>query len=146
MSRYRPRQQRDHSWLFTAKGLLRIIGVLGVCGALIFWWGVQSAMTSNWLVAGGLTLLLSLASPGLTSFIIPWSPAGMLLASRPASAPGEHRNLKRDTLVVGTMQVAPGLCAGRALKPVAPPPPRLLQSRRLQAARAAGSELMQSRE
>jgi hypothetical protein len=44
-----------------------------------YWWGVQSQLTDNRLIAIAFTAILVLAPPALTSFLIPWSPGGMLL-------------------------------------------------------------------
>jgi hypothetical protein len=48
-------------------------------GSGAYWWGIQSALTSNKIVAMAFTAILVLAPPSLISFLIPWSPAGMLL-------------------------------------------------------------------
>jgi hypothetical protein len=48
-------------------------------GSTAYWYGVQSQLTEDRVVAIAYTLLLVLAPPALTSFILPWSPAGMLL-------------------------------------------------------------------
>jgi hypothetical protein len=48
-------------------------------GSAVYWWGVQSQLTSNYVVAAAYTAILVLAPPALTSFLIPWSPGGMLL-------------------------------------------------------------------
>jgi hypothetical protein len=63
----------------TARGALRLV----VCGALIgsgwWWWGIQSQLTDNVLIAAAFTAILVIAPPSLTTFLIPWSPGGMLL-------------------------------------------------------------------
>lgn len=48
-------------------------------GSAVYWWGVQSQLTNNKVVAAAFTAILVLAPPSLTSFLIPWSPGGMLL-------------------------------------------------------------------
>jgi hypothetical protein len=50
-----------------------------MAGSAAYWWGVQSALTDNTIVAIAYTAILVLAPPSLVSFLIPWSPAGMLL-------------------------------------------------------------------
>ncbi len=45
----------------------------------VYWWGVQSQLTSNVAMAVAFTAILVLAPPVLVSFLIPWSPGGMLL-------------------------------------------------------------------
>lgn len=65
--------------LFTSKNLLFALAVAAILGSLVYWWGIQSVLTPNKVVAGAFTLILVLAPPALVSFLIPWSPAGMLL-------------------------------------------------------------------
>lgn len=64
---------------FTSKDLLALIALVGMAASAVYWWGVQSQLTANWIVAGAFTAILVLAPPSLTSFLIPWSPGGMLL-------------------------------------------------------------------
>ena len=63
----------------TSKTLLAILAIVAMAGSGAYWWGVQSQLTDNRIVAGAYTALLVLAPPALVSFLIPWSPAGMLL-------------------------------------------------------------------
>lgn len=72
------RRQRG-GWQFTAKSLLALLAVVAMCGSAVYWWGVQSQLTPNTVVAAAFTAILVLAPPSLTSFLIPWSPGGMLL-------------------------------------------------------------------
>lgn len=72
-------QRRRGGWQFSAKTLLAILAVIAMIGSGVYWWGVQSQLTSNWIVAAAFTAILVLAPPSLTSFLIPWSPGGMLL-------------------------------------------------------------------
>lgn len=78
MVRNQRRGQRP-PWQFTAKSLLAILAGVAMVGSAVYWWGVQSQLTSNAVVAVAFTLILVLAPPSLTSFLIPWSPGGMLL-------------------------------------------------------------------
>ncbi len=64
---------------FTAKTLLALLAFIAMGGSAVYWWGVQSQLTDNPVVAGAFTAILVLAPPSLTSFLIPWSPGGMLL-------------------------------------------------------------------
>ncbi len=64
---------------FTAKTGLTILAVVAMVGSAAYWWGVQSQLTSHPVVAMAFTAILVLAPPSLVSFLIPWSPAGMLL-------------------------------------------------------------------
>jgi len=75
------RQQRRRSTgiEFTARTLLAILAFVAMGGSAIYWWGVQSQLTDNRIVAIAFTAILVLAPPSLVSFLIPWSPAGMLL-------------------------------------------------------------------
>lgn len=74
------RQSRQRGgFQFTSKGLLAILALISMAGSATYWWGVQSQLTENWIVAVAYTALMVLAPPSLVSFLIPWSPAGMLL-------------------------------------------------------------------
>lgn len=75
----RGQRRRGGGWQFTAKSLLAVLACIAMVGSGVYWWGVQSELTSNWVVAGAFTAILVLAPPSLTSFLIPWSPGGMLL-------------------------------------------------------------------
>lgn len=84
MSRYlemvrAQRRQRGGGFQFTAKSLLALIAVVAMGGSAVYWWGVQSQLTGNYVVAAAFTAILVLAPPSLVSFLIPWSPGGMLL-------------------------------------------------------------------
>lgn len=64
---------------FTAKMGLVLLGVVGMAASAIYWYGVQTQLTANRPIAIAFTAILVLAPPSLVSFLIPWSPAGMLL-------------------------------------------------------------------
>ncbi len=72
-------QRRKSGVAFTAKTGLAILAVIAICGSAAYWWGVQNELTSNKIVAIAFTAIMVLAPPSLVSFLIPWSPAGMLL-------------------------------------------------------------------
>src|SRR5918911_1517993 len=72
-------QRRRGGFQFTAKTGLQIMAVFAMIGSGVYWWGVQSQLTTNMPVAMAFTAILVLAPPSLVSFLIPWSPAGMLL-------------------------------------------------------------------
>jgi hypothetical protein len=72
-------QRRRAPMQFTSKSLLAILAVVAMAGSAAYWWGVQSQLTGNTVVAVAFTAILVLAPPSLVSFLIPWSPAGMLL-------------------------------------------------------------------
>jgi nitrogen fixation-related uncharacterized protein len=77
----RGKQRRDGGggFQFTSKTVLVGIAIIAMIGSGVYWWGVQSQLTDNWLIAAAFTAILVLAPPSLTSFLIPWSPGGMLL-------------------------------------------------------------------
>jgi hypothetical protein len=75
----RGQRRRNGGFQVTAKSLLAILAVVAMIGSAVYWWGVQSQLTSNFIVAAAFTAILVLAPPSLTSFLIPWSPGGMLL-------------------------------------------------------------------
>jgi hypothetical protein len=73
------RRRSNGDWQFTAKSLLAVLAFVAMIGSAVYWWGVQSQLTGNQIVAIAFTAILVLAPPSLTSFLIPWSPGGMLL-------------------------------------------------------------------
>jgi hypothetical protein len=73
------RRRNTGGWQFTAKSLLAVLAFVAMIGSAVYWWGVQSQLTNNHIVAIAFTAILVLAPPSLTSFLIPWSPGGMLL-------------------------------------------------------------------
>jgi hypothetical protein len=73
------RQQRPGGIQFTAKSLLALVASVAMIASATYWWGVQRQLTDNTLIALAFTAILVLAPPALTSFLIPWSPGGMLL-------------------------------------------------------------------
>jgi hypothetical protein len=75
----RGQRRRGGGFEFTAKKLLAVLAVVAMAGSAAYWWGVQSHLTPNTIVAVAYTAILVLAPPSLVSFLIPWSPAGMLL-------------------------------------------------------------------
>jgi hypothetical protein len=75
----RGQRRRPTGFQFTSKTLLALLAIISMAGSAAYWWGVQSQLTSNVIVAAAYTAILVLAPPSLVSFLIPWSPAGMLL-------------------------------------------------------------------
>ncbi|KPV49281.1 histidine kinase, partial [Kouleothrix aurantiaca] len=60
--------------------MLAILAIIAMVGSAVYWWGVQSTLIpNNKIVAIAFTAILVLAPPSLVSFLIPWSPGGMLL-------------------------------------------------------------------
>lgn len=72
-------QQQRGGFQFTARSVLPIIAVITMCGSAVHWWEVQSQLTDNVIMAVAFTAIMVLAPPVLVSFLIPWSPGGMLL-------------------------------------------------------------------
>lgn len=73
-------QRRQNSGMqFTSKTLLTLLAFIAMGGSAVYWWGVQSELTPNRVIALAFTAILVLAPPSLISFLIPWSPGGMLL-------------------------------------------------------------------
>src|SRR6266542_4505923 len=75
----RGQRRRAAGFQFTSKTLLGILALIAMSGSAVYWWGVQSQLTDNKVVALAFTAILVLAPPSLVSFLIPWSPGGMLL-------------------------------------------------------------------
>lgn len=73
------RGQRRSGFQFTSKTILTLLAIVAMCCSAVYWWGVQSQLTSNAPMAVAFTAILVLAPPVLVSFLIPWSPGGMLL-------------------------------------------------------------------
>jgi hypothetical protein len=72
-------QRRRAGFQLTGKTFLAVLTVVAMAGSAVYWWGVQSQLTANTMVAVAFTAIMVLAPPSLVSFLIPWSPAGMLL-------------------------------------------------------------------
>src|SRR5829696_940048 len=75
----RGQRRSSGGFQFTAKSLLALVAFVAMCASATYWWGVQRQLTDNTLIALAFTAILVLAPPALTSFLIPWSPGGMLL-------------------------------------------------------------------
>src|SRR4029453_15271972 len=75
----RGQRRRPAGFQFTSKTVLAILALVAMAGSAVYWWGVQSQLTYNKVVALAFTAILVLAPPSLVSFLIPWSPGGMLL-------------------------------------------------------------------
>lgn len=73
-------RRKPGTFQFTAKAGLALLALLCMGWSAVFWWGIQSTLIpDNRIVAMAFTAILVLAPPSLMSFIIPWSPGGMLL-------------------------------------------------------------------
>lgn len=75
----RGQRRRNNGFQFTSKTLLAMLALIAMGGSAVYWWGVQSVLTDNRAIALAFTAILVLAPPSLVSFLIPWSPGGMLL-------------------------------------------------------------------
>ncbi len=73
-------QRKPSTFQFTAKAGLMLLALLCTGWSAVFWWGIQfTLLPENKMIAMAFTAILVLAPPSLTSFLIPWSPGGMLL-------------------------------------------------------------------
>ena len=75
----RSQRRRGPAFQFTSKSLLALLALVAMAGSAAYWWGVQRTLTDNTVVALAFTAIMVLAPPSLVSFLIPWSPGGMLL-------------------------------------------------------------------
>jgi len=76
----RSQRRRNPTFQFTSKSLLALLALIAMAGSAVYWWGVQSTLIpDNRVVSLAFTEILVLAPPSLVSFLIPWSPGGMLL-------------------------------------------------------------------
>lgn len=75
----RGQRRKSGGFQFSAKTLLVFLAICSMIGSAVYWWGIQKVLTQNTVVAGAFTMIMVLAPPSLVSFLIPWSPAGMLL-------------------------------------------------------------------
>lgn len=73
-------RRRVRGFQLTARNMLIILAAICMVSSGVYWYGVQSTLIpDNKVVALAFTALLVLAPPSLVSFLIPWSPSGMLL-------------------------------------------------------------------
>src|SRR5262245_53117738 len=72
-------QRRPAGFQLTSKTVLAILALVAMAGSAVYWWGVQRQLPDNKVVALAFTAILVVAPPSLVSFLIPWSPGGMLL-------------------------------------------------------------------
>jgi len=73
-------RRRSGSVQLTSKSILMLLAFIAMGASAVYWWGVQSTLLpANRPMALAFTAILVLAPPALTSFLIPWSPGGMLL-------------------------------------------------------------------
>src|SRR5881397_2566139 len=75
----RGQRRSSPGFQFTSKTLLALLALIAMGGSAVYLWGVQSVLTDNRAIALAFTAILVLAPPSLVSFLIPWSPGGMLL-------------------------------------------------------------------
>jgi hypothetical protein len=86
--RHYPRRSKPNTFEFTSKSILAFVALCGIVGSAIYWWRVQSVLTDDKIVAIVFTIILALAPPALISFVIPWTPASMLLQKHNAQTWG----------------------------------------------------------
>jgi hypothetical protein len=78
----RGQRRRPSALQFTSKTLLAILAIISMGGSAAYWWGVQSQLTDNRIVAIAFTAILVLAPPSLVSFLYTGSPPGMLFEKK----------------------------------------------------------------
>jgi hypothetical protein len=71
--------RKNGTMQITGRSVLFLLALISMVASAIYWWGVQSELTTSRPIAIAFTAILVLAPPTLISFLIPWSPAGMLL-------------------------------------------------------------------
>jgi hypothetical protein len=64
----------------TGRQVLLMVALGALAGSAGFWWEVERTLTPSAGVAAAYTLIMTLAPPTLMAFLLPWSPAGRLLA------------------------------------------------------------------
>lgn len=64
----------------TGRQMLLVVALGALAGSAGFWWEVERTLAPSGGVAAAYTLILTLAPPTLMSVVLPWSPAGQLLA------------------------------------------------------------------
>jgi hypothetical protein len=87
MSRNR---RRGNIVQLTARGFLTFVSVVGMAASLVNWGFIQLELTENWAIAIASAVIIVIAPPAIISFIIPWSPGGMLLQKIKARTWGHY--------------------------------------------------------
>ena len=81
----------------TSKTLLAMLACIAMTGSAIYWWGVQSQLTSNFMVAAAFTAILVLAPPSLMSFLIENTPGTARFSGAEESSGGETNSVQQKT-------------------------------------------------
>lgn len=63
----------------TGRQALMLVAAVSMVGTAAAWWGIYGVLTDNLTTRIAYSAILTLAPPALMAFVIPWSPAGMLL-------------------------------------------------------------------
>jgi hypothetical protein len=80
MIRQHPRGRGRRRAAVTGRRALLTVALGALAGSASFWWEVERSLTPTAGVAAAYTLILTLGPPALMAFLLPWSPAGRLLA------------------------------------------------------------------
>lgn len=72
-------RRRRHDWRWTARRLMALVGLVGIVASGVFWFPIQHALTDDLIVSGVMTILLALMPAACWAFLVPSTPAGMLL-------------------------------------------------------------------
>ena len=68
-----------YGFAMTARSALATLSVILLAISMVYWWGIQSKLTDDVIVALAFTAIVTFVPPILVSFVIPSSPAAMLL-------------------------------------------------------------------
>jgi hypothetical protein len=66
--------------MVTGRQALLMVALGALAGAASFWWQIERTLAPSTGVAAAYTIIMTLAPPTLLSTLLPWSPAGQLLA------------------------------------------------------------------
>ena len=80
MNTYSRRGRGRRPAAVTGRQVLLMVALGALAGSASFWWEVERTLTPSAGVAAAYTIILTLAPPTLMAFLLPWSPAGQLLA------------------------------------------------------------------
>jgi hypothetical protein len=86
---YARRERASHEG-WTSQTLLHWLAALGICASAAYWGAIHwMLMGGNVVLAVAFTAIIVFGTPGLASFFLPWSPAGMLLAKTRSKTYGQ---------------------------------------------------------
>jgi hypothetical protein len=80
MSTHHPHGPSRRLAAVTGRQVLFLVALGALAGSASFWWEIERTLTPTAGVAAAYTIILTLAPSTLMSTLLPWSPAGRLLA------------------------------------------------------------------